>query len=43
VNFWVPSRGYGEVEIAHLAICHGILDAIIAERGLRIVAPGTAD
>jgi D-sedoheptulose 7-phosphate isomerase len=41
VNFYVPSRSYGEVEIVHLAICHGIVDTLIAERGLTIVAPGT--
>jgi D-sedoheptulose 7-phosphate isomerase len=26
VNFYVPNRAYGFVEIAHLAICHAILD-----------------
>ena len=29
LNFYVPSRAYGEVEISHLAICHAILDWII--------------
>lgn len=26
VNFYVPNRSYGFVEIAHLAICHAVLD-----------------
>lgn len=26
VNFYVPSKNYGVVEIAHLAILHGLLD-----------------
>lgn len=42
LNFWVPSSSYGEVEVTHLAICHGLVDSIIQERGLRIVAPGTS-
>ena len=29
INFWVPSEKYGNVETAHLAICHAILDQII--------------
>lgn len=29
VNFYVPSHHYGTVEIAHLAICHHVLDQII--------------
>lgn len=41
INFWVPSSSYGEVEVAHLAICHGLVDSIVAHRGLTIVAPGT--
>ncbi|PIQ99601.1 MAG: phosphoheptose isomerase [Nitrospinae bacterium CG11_big_fil_rev_8_21_14_0_20_45_15] len=28
-NFYVPSEGYGPVEIIHLSICHCIIDAII--------------
>jgi len=28
INFYVPSRDYGSVEIAHLAICHHIVDRI---------------
>ncbi len=30
VNVWVPSDSYGHVEIAHLAICHSIVDTIMA-------------
>jgi D-sedoheptulose 7-phosphate isomerase len=30
VNFWVPSDSYGHVEITHLAICHSIVDTIMA-------------
>jgi D-sedoheptulose 7-phosphate isomerase len=26
LNFYVPSKSYGHVEIAHLIICHTILD-----------------
>ena len=33
LNFFVPARSYGPVEIAHLAICHGILDRIIERAG----------
>jgi hypothetical protein len=33
VNFYLPSDSYGFVEITHLAICHCILDTIIAARG----------
>ncbi len=29
INFYVPSFSYGIVEIAHLSICHSILDFII--------------
>jgi len=29
INFYVPAHSYGFVEIAHLAICHCILDSII--------------
>jgi D-sedoheptulose 7-phosphate isomerase len=28
INFYAPSRDYGSVEIAHLAICHHIVDKI---------------
>ncbi len=28
-NFYVPSFSYGDVEIAHLAICHAIADSMI--------------
>lgn len=30
INFHVESKSYGVVEIAHLAICHHILDRVIA-------------
>jgi len=33
VNFYLPSDSYGHVEITHLAICHCILDTIVAARG----------
>lgn len=29
VNFWVDSDRYGVVEVAHHAICHSILDAVV--------------
>ena len=29
VNFYVPSKNYGVVEIAHLAILHGLLDEVL--------------
>jgi len=32
LNFYVPSESYGFVEITHLAVCHCIVDTIIAER-----------
>lgn len=32
LNFYVPSESYGYVEITHLAICHCIVDTIIAAR-----------
>jgi len=28
LNFYVPSKSYGHVEITHLSLCHGMLDAI---------------
>lgn len=31
VNFYVPSRDYGVVEIAHLAILHSILDEVMED------------
>ena len=33
INFYVPSESYGYVEITHLALCHCIVDTIIASRG----------
>ncbi|PIR20613.1 MAG: phosphoheptose isomerase [Deltaproteobacteria bacterium CG11_big_fil_rev_8_21_14_0_20_47_16] len=32
INFYVPSRRYGHVEIAHLALCHAILDRFALEQ-----------
>lgn len=29
INFYVPDKEYGPVEILHTAICHGILDVIL--------------
>jgi D-sedoheptulose 7-phosphate isomerase len=29
VNFYVPSKEYGHVEIAHLSLCHCLADAVI--------------
>lgn len=31
-NFYVPSGGYGPVEILHLSICHCIIDVILISR-----------
>ncbi|MBI5892089.1 MAG: SIS domain-containing protein [Deltaproteobacteria bacterium] len=33
-NFYVPSNSYGYVEIAHLVICHCVVDAIIERKRL---------
>lgn len=32
LNFYAPSSSYGHVEITHLALCHCIVDSIIARR-----------
>lgn len=32
INFYVPSHAYGLVEITHLALCHCIVDTIVATR-----------
>lgn len=32
INFYVPSGSYGYVEITHLAVCHFIIDEIIANK-----------
>lgn len=32
VNFYAPSPSYGQVEITHLALCHWIVDTIVAHR-----------
>ena len=29
INFYIPSYAYGYVEIAHLVICHSVVDKII--------------
>ncbi len=45
LNFWVPDRHYGFVEIGHLAICHAILDISMGWRrigDLPVVAAATA-
>jgi D-sedoheptulose 7-phosphate isomerase len=31
INFYVPSHKYGTVEIAHLSICHAILDKVMEQ------------
>jgi D-sedoheptulose 7-phosphate isomerase len=33
VNFHVPSRSYGHVEVTHQYVCHWILDSIMAAKG----------
>lgn len=32
INFYIPSSSYGYVEIAHLAICHCVVDTIIQKK-----------
>lgn len=32
INFYVPSSGYGHVEIMHLSICHSLVDVIVEKR-----------
>jgi D-sedoheptulose 7-phosphate isomerase len=32
LNFYVPSTSYGQVEVTHLALCHLLVDTIIARR-----------
>ena len=32
VNFYVPAANYGFVEIAHLSICHCLVDAVIGKK-----------
>lgn len=41
LNFYVPAKSYGHVEIAHLAILHGILDSIVTVHG-RVAGAGVA-
>ena len=33
VNFYVPSQGYGIVEVGHLLLIHAIIDEVIALKG----------
>ena len=33
INVYVPSKSYGHVEVTHLAVLHGMLDAIVAAYG----------
>ncbi|NIQ00787.1 MAG: hypothetical protein GWM98_10645, partial [Nitrospinaceae bacterium] len=35
-NFYVPSPGYGPVEIVHLSICHCIVDALIDHKKMNV-------
>jgi len=35
-NFFVPSNGYGPVEITHLSVCHCIIDLIIENRKVSV-------
>jgi D-sedoheptulose 7-phosphate isomerase len=32
INFYVPDKGYGPVEILHTAICHAFLDVILGSK-----------
>ena len=32
LNFYVPAMSYGQVEVTHLALCHLLVDTIIARR-----------
>ncbi|HTY45838.1 MAG TPA: SIS domain-containing protein [Patescibacteria group bacterium] len=32
LNFYVPSFSYGAVEIAHLAVCHAVVDGVISRK-----------
>jgi D-sedoheptulose 7-phosphate isomerase len=40
INFYVPSDSYGYVEITHLAVCHCIVDTIIAQSAGALPARG---
>ncbi len=33
INFYVPSHSYGYVEIAHLVVCHCIVDRVVEKKG----------
>jgi D-sedoheptulose 7-phosphate isomerase len=43
LNFYVPSRAYGQVEILHLVVCHCILDMLIARGEGAFVGEGALD
>jgi D-sedoheptulose 7-phosphate isomerase len=45
VNFYVPSKSYGHVEVTHLSLSHCLLDTIVTLHGshLRSAAPGGPD
>ncbi|MDP2682588.1 MAG: SIS domain-containing protein [Deltaproteobacteria bacterium] len=36
INFYVPSDSYGYVEIAHLILCHSMVDMIVAEKQMKL-------
>ena len=36
LNFYVPSDSYGYVEIAHLILCHSMVDMIVAEKQMKL-------
>jgi D-sedoheptulose 7-phosphate isomerase len=40
INFFVPSHSYAEVEISHLAVCHAMVDFLIARDGRAPATPG---
>lgn len=39
LNFYVPSKSYGHVEVSHLALCHCILDTIGVSGGASVRKP----
>ena len=43
LNFYVPSRLYGQVEILHLVVCHCILDTLMARGAGAFVGQGVMD
>lgn len=42
INFYVPSLSYGAVEIAHLALCHSIVDILYPHTNCNIAKPNNA-